>query len=98
MGGTVAYGTPLSTHDRNTHNLKRELEYEAIGIRLNEVIVDAVKRVDVSGSTYYECYRDLIQGLNSELTNNTEYSFNAYFEKMLDGMELWADACEEVLE
>jgi hypothetical protein len=28
----------------------------------------------------------------------TEYSFEAYFKKMLDGMELWAGACQKVLE
>lgn len=97
MGGTVAYGTPISTHDRNTHNLKQELEHEAIGIRLNEALVTALMNMnELSGNTYYECYRDLISKLRSELTEDTEYSFRAYFEKMLDGMETWASACERV--
>lgn len=99
MDGTVAYGTPISTHDRNTHNLKEELEHEAIGIRLNETLVTALTNMDeVSGVTYYECYRDLISKLRSEVAKGTEYSFHSYFEKMLDGMEVWADACEKVCE
>jgi hypothetical protein len=98
LGGTVAYGTPLSTHDRNTHNLKRELEYEAIGIRLNEVVVDVLSNIDVSGSTYTECYRDLIRKFRNEIDDGTEYAFEAYFKQMIDGMKLWTDACEEVLE
>lgn len=94
---TVGYGTPISTHDRNTHDLKRELEHEAIGIKLNECIVDALSNIDnVSGSNYYDCYRRLIQKLRGELTEETKYSFQSYFEKMLDGMEIWTDACEEI--
>lgn len=96
MDGTVAYGTPISTHDRNTHYLKKELEHEAIGIRLNEVVVDILETIEISGSTYNECYRDLISKFRDEINGDIEYSFEAYFRKMLDGMELWADACEQV--
>jgi hypothetical protein len=98
LGETVTYATPLSTHDRNTHNLKRELEHEAIGIRLNEVLVKILGDIEISGDTYEECYRDLIREFRSEIDTGTEYSFEAYFKKMLDGMEVWASACEEVLE
>lgn len=98
MDGTVAYGTPLSTHDRNTHNLKRELEFEAIGIRLNEVVIDVLEKIEVSGDSYQECYRNLIEQFRNELVGNYEYEYEAYFRQMLDGMEFWADACEQVLE
>jgi hypothetical protein len=97
IGGTVAYGRPLSTHDRNTHHLKRELEHEAIGIRLNEVVVDTLETIDIDGETPAECYRSLIDEFRTAIQSEVEYSFVAYFEKMLDGMEIWADACDSVL-
>jgi hypothetical protein len=98
MDGTVAYGTPISTHDRNTHNLKEELEHEAVGIRLNEMVVDILENIEISGSSYNECYKDLIRKYRTEMEGYTEYSFEAYFKRMLDGMELWAGACQKVLE
>jgi hypothetical protein len=97
MDGTVAYGTPISTHDRNTHHLNKELEHEAIGIRLNEVVVDTLADIEISGSTYNACYCDLIDKFRTEINGDIEYIFEAYFRKMLDGMELWADACEQVI-
>ena len=50
-GGTVAYGSPISTHDRNTHNLKRELKHEATGVRLNEIVVDTMESIEIDGDS-----------------------------------------------
>lgn len=97
MGGTVAYGSPVSIHDRNTHNLNRELEHEAIGIRLNEVIVDILEDIEISGSTYPECYRELIKKFRQQVRSEGSYSLQAYLKEMLDGMEVWADACNKIL-
>jgi glycosyltransferase involved in cell wall biosynthesis len=99
MGRTVAYGTPLSRHDRNTHHLKRELEHEAIGIRLNEVLIDILDSFEITESDYQSCYRELIEKFRDELHNrNVDYEFRAYFEKMLDGMEIWTEACNAVMD
>lgn len=98
MDKAVVYGTPLSRHDRNTHDLERELEHEAIGIRLNEVLIDVLDSFEITKSSYDACYRELIQKFRTELNHrDVDYEFEAYFEKMLDGMEIWADACDSVL-
>lgn len=98
MGKTVAYGKPLSYHDRNVHHLKRELEHEAIGIRLNEVVVDVLDSIEITESDYFACYRELISKFRDELPGrDVDYECKAYFEKMLDGMDVWADACETVV-
>lgn len=96
-GGTVAYGNPISTHDRNVHNQKRELEHEAVGIRLNEIVVDTLESIQIDGDSYTRYYRDLIQKFRREIVGEVDYEFEAYFNEMLDGMEVWADACESVL-
>jgi hypothetical protein len=87
----------VSIHDRNRHNLNRELEHEAIGIRLNEVIVDILEDIKISGSTYPECYRELIEKFRQQVRSEGSYSLQAYLKEMLDGMEVWADACNEIL-
>jgi len=97
MDETVGYGSPVSVHDRNTHNLQRELEHEAIGIRLNEALIEMLNAVEIDADDYMGAYRELINGLRSELRGDYDYEFEAYFRKMFDGMETWADACEEVL-
>jgi hypothetical protein len=99
MGKSVAYGTPLSSHDRNVHHLKQELEHEAIGIQLNEIVIDIVDSIEITESDYFACYRELVTKFRQELQNrDIDYEFAAYFEKMLDGMETWADACETVVQ
>lgn len=95
----VAFGKPVSTHDRNTHDLYRELEHEAIGVRLNEVLVDALERVDITQEGYLEAYRELIEKMRDAVREETEdRDFHAFFDKMFDGMEIWADATEQVME
>jgi hypothetical protein len=96
VGGTVTYGTPISTHDRNLHNLYAELEHEAIGIRLNEAIVEVLNEVSLDGATYTDCYNSLIDEMRDSQVQNAPYSFEAYFNKMLDSMEIWINACEKV--
>jgi len=96
-GGTVAYGGPISTHDRNTHNLKRELEHEAVGVRLNEIVVDTLESIEIEGDDHGDYYRDLIRQFRAEIDGEVDYEFEAYFNEMLDGMETWADACDTVL-
>jgi len=96
VGGTVAYGTPISTHDRNLHNLYAELEHEAIGIRLNEIIVEILNEINLDGATYTECYKSLINKMRDSQVQYSPYSFQAYFNKMLESMEIWVDACENI--
>jgi glycosyltransferase involved in cell wall biosynthesis len=99
MDKTVAYGTPLSSHDRNIHHLKQELEHEAIGIQLNEIVIDILDSIDITKSDYFACYRELISEFRKELHDrDIDYEFTAYFEKMLDGMETWTAACETVIQ
>lgn len=96
VGGTVAYGTPLSIHDRNTHDLERELEHEAIGIRLNEVVVEILDEIEIESDSYDAGYRELVEKFRERLDNDYDYQFEAYFHTVLDGMETWADACSRL--
>ncbi len=96
MGDTVAYGRPLSMHDRNVHNLKKELEHEAIGIRLNEHVVHMMENIDIDESSYMACYFELIDKMRNQVENINNYPFQAYFKRMLDGMEVWAQSCKKI--
>ena len=96
VGGVVTYGTPLSTHDRNIHNLKSELEHEAIGIRLNECLVDMLNKINISSSNYNSAYKEIIHKIRRESEKESEYLFGAYFKKITDGMKVWVDSYEKV--
>lgn len=97
MDEAVAYGGPISVHDRNTHNLNRELEHEAIGVRLNEVLIEMLANIEIEADDYMSAYRELIDKLYARADGNYDYDYEAYFRKMFDGMEIWADACEQVI-
>jgi hypothetical protein len=93
VSGTVAYGTPISTHDRNVHNLYSELEHEAIGVRLNEIVVDQLSKIELTESNYSTNYIQLLNSFRKGITGHVPYPFQAYFKQMLDNMEVYANAC-----
>jgi len=95
VSGTVAYGTPVSTHDRNVHNLYSELEHEAIGVRLNEIAINMMSEAVLENVSYATCYLELIQKSRDIIEQNIPYQYEAYFKEMLDRMEVWTLACEK---
>lgn len=98
MDKAVGFGEPLSDHDRNTHHLKSELEHEAIGIRLNEVVIDILEDIEITEKGYLAAYEELIENFEKELARkDVDYGFEAYLKKVLDGMRLWHDACSKVM-
>lgn len=98
MDEVVAYGEPLSHHKRNFHNTKGELEYEAIGIRLNEIWIDLLKEIKITGETYLECYKELITKLRGKIKGSEiDYEIKSYFMKVLNSMEIWFNSCKKIM-
>lgn len=98
-GEAVAYGTPMARHDRNTHRLLQELEHEAIGLQLTEVLLDLLKDISVTQSgEYLTGYRDLTSKLRARTAAaDIDYDFAAYLNRMCDRMDAWSDACNAVM-
>jgi hypothetical protein len=98
-GEAVAYGTPVSRHDRNTHRLLQELEHEAIGLQLTEVLLDLLEDVTVTQTgEYLAGYRELTSKLRARTAAaDIDYDFAAYLNRMYDRMDAWSDACNMVM-
>ncbi|MFC1416695.1 hypothetical protein [Streptacidiphilus cavernicola] len=97
LGDLVAYGGPLVRQDRNDHDLLVDLWGELPGMVLTERLVEAVRDTPLTGGDYLSCYRELIEGLRSRLTGDRAAAPERdLFTAVLDGMDAWADICQEV--
>jgi glycosyltransferase involved in cell wall biosynthesis len=98
LGHSLAIGGPLVVQQRNPHDLLVDLEKEIIPMRLTDRFADDFANIKLSGSTYLECYRDLLRNLrllwDTSLKNTKEDT--EVLHRFVDGMEIWADVCHQI--
>ena len=87
MGQVVAFGRPLVNHDRVIHNLYHDLDEEKPWIETTDEFVEILRGLKVSGKTYVETMRSIVNGLK-ETPWPAENAW--YFE----GLEAWVEIFE----
>ncbi len=85
MGDLVGYGLPLVTQVRNEHNLWQDLEKEMHGNLTAHLLCDFLKGLKLEKNSYPECMLEIVSLSRTYLTK-----LDDRFEKILDGMEIWA--------
>ena len=91
MGDVVAFGQPLLRQKRNEHNLWKDMDNERIGSILTDEFCDVLRSIDLTGSTYHECYGELAAKLASAWQPAASWSdpMIKAREKLLEGMSIW---------
>jgi hypothetical protein len=84
LGDYVSYGDPLVSQIRNYHNLWNDLELEMIGNNSCPEICNLLRDIQFKGSSYSECFTELINFLSKNIKNNKQY-----FDRLLEGMSIW---------
>jgi hypothetical protein len=84
MGDRVSYGWPLVSQRRNVHNLWRDLDAEMNGNLYTDRLVDALRSMSLSSSTYADCYGEVLEGLSTSLGEQ-----RPLFEPILEGGRAW---------
>jgi len=65
LGDSVSFGMPLVTHERNAHNYLNDANNEWGCLRTIEEFVDWLSGVKLTGSTVFEVYKSLSDGLDA---------------------------------
>lgn len=99
MGDTVAVGGPTVIHNRNPHNLLKDLKEELSGMILTEKLVSILESIRLSSSNYLDSYRELSDKLQEAVKNDNEIDEETknYFYHIVKGMKTWSDVCEKIM-
>lgn len=99
MNDLVVFGRPLAAHMRNAHSFVKDMKAEADGIIITNKLIKTLEDIQLSGTTYLNCYKELILGLKEKISSDENYTDNekAYLEDLTNGMQIWADVCEKVI-
>lgn len=97
LGDYVCVGIPLSRQDRNAHDLIEDLLQEIPGMRITDTLIRTLARVRLSSGDYYSGYLELVEQLRLAIPDD-DYTpaEREFLETMLDRMEIWAGASQEV--
>ena len=87
----ITYGSPLLLQKRNIHNLWDDLEKEINGNLFTNHLIEVMNSIDLSGSTYVDCYYELATKLDENLTENRRV-----FDGVVKGMKIWVDSINKI--
>jgi hypothetical protein len=98
LGDSVRYGPPIVVQERNLHDHWLDLEQEQLGMRLTDRLVEGLRSVVLSGSTYQECYAELTDWLKGTFVSSEELEEDqrVALRLMGEGMSIWNDAMSAV--
>src|SRR6266550_1142185 len=83
FGDVVAFGLPLSNHERSHHNLWHDVELERDGMQRTDEFCDALRSIQLTGKSYHECFGEISRQLKG-------------FDKITEGMLIWHDVFERI--
>jgi len=88
LGLPISFGDPISIHDRNVHNLIKDLQIEYIGILLNSKLWKYVMNLQLKESDIIGSYLELSNFIvKQEIFFNSE--LKKYFKELGESMKLW---------
>lgn len=99
MGDTVSIGGPIVIHNRNPHNLLKDLKEELAGMILTESLVSILDSIQLTSKTYLDSYRELAEKLQEaiKVSDEIDDETKSYFYYIVNGMKIWSDVCEKLM-
>ena len=96
MGDYVCAGRPLVRQIRNEHDLLQDALWENPAQRMTLTLTDILPKIELTESTYGNCYRQLAGELRGHLNRFTSEE-QVFLEQMLRRMEAWVSVSEKFL-
>lgn len=98
MNDRVAFGVPLSRHERNTHDLLKDLGQEYWGMVLTNRLVDLLAQIELTATSYGDCYIELSHKLEAKIREPEDLSegIKDYLSKICQNMRIWVGVCKEL--
>lgn len=99
MGDTVSIGGPTVVHNRNPHDLLKDLKEELAGMILTESLVSILGSIQLTSKTYLDSYRELAERLQEavKVSDEIDDETKGYFYHIVKGMKIWSDVCEKLM-
>lgn len=98
MDDRVAFGVPLSRHDRHAHDLLKDLGQEYWGMVLTNRLVELLANIKLTSTEYTGCYIELSHKLEAKAQEQEDFSdeIKNYFSIICKNMRVWVDVCKEL--
>jgi len=92
LGDVITFGKPLAFHNRTPHDLWKDLDAECTGMQLTDSFCETLRGIRLTGSTYLECYGQIITGL-WDVSNKIDW-LKIY--PVVSGMQAWHAVFERI--
>jgi len=93
LGDYVRFGFPLVRQVRNSHNYLVDFDRERLGLELTEDFVEGLRQFALHGSTYAECYGEVVEYVAGFVKNNEKVrrqgDFGRAVGQLVQGMKIW---------
>jgi hypothetical protein len=96
IGDRITVGRPLTKHIRNPHNYFKDLMHELYGMILVEHLCDLLETVELSGTSYEDCYLELAENLESFAKRLDNRDLARYLSHVVRCMQLWIKCQSEL--
>lgn len=90
FGDVIAFGAPLSNHQRSPHDLWKDLDSERLGMHLTDEFCDTLRGMKITATDYHEGFGQIISGLR-------ESKMYPVIGDIVKGMKIWHEVFEEIL-
>lgn len=99
LGDYISFGLPLVKQERNEHDLFKDFEQEKLGMQLIDDIVDWLYSIELAGTNYAECIKEILDSkniiLNEKLLSGSQphrdFVFNIH-----KNYSKWSEALKEL--
>jgi len=96
LGDGVSLGSPPIYHNKRPRNVFRDLKKELEGMAINEFLWRIVDSIELTGENYYDCYRELIDGLEKCINRFNEKLHRDFIELQTRKMKLWLEIIDKI--
>jgi hypothetical protein len=97
LNDSISLGMPAISHKRTPRNVFRDIKKELDGMCIHENLLQLVDSIDLSGNSYFDCYKSLIESIEKKIpvafSNKTYLNF---MERQIIAMRLWLEALEKI--
>jgi hypothetical protein len=97
IGDSISLGHPLVYHDKTPRNVFEDLKKELEGIIINEKLWKVLDKIDLEGKTYWDAYKDLIEGLEVKLHHFNNPLHYKFLTLQIEKMSLWLECIDKLM-
>jgi len=98
LGDVITFGEPLARHQRNPHDLWRDLDAERNGMILTDDFCQALRSIPLTGSTYHECFGEIGAHLPLAWPDRANWtdSQRIWRLQLIEGLDIWHQTFEHL--